>query len=244
MNVAFHLNNANIFFVFYNQVLAVIRDGYQSRYAAKRRGMIVKKVRLKTVLVLGLCTILSSTPHLVRADEVPETEIVSAETETEPETEEVFEKVKVMFVLDTLRVHEGPSMESKTIAYCDLGSSVSVLGQFGEWYHVRLDDPYTESETEASEDSTMQTELNETESAPAKEGYIVAKLLSEDRDEAERVINANEVQKQMNAAAAAAAAASSGGVSVVSTRRIPNCLGTGGTVITTYSDGSTSTSSY
>ena len=54
------------------------------------------------------------------------------------------------------------------------------------------------------------------------------------------------VQKQMNAAAAAAAAAaaSSGGVSVVSTQKIPNCLGTGGTIITTYSDGSTSTSSY
>lgn len=223
----------------------MIREDDLSRYMAKRRGMIAKmNFCLKTALVLGLCTILSSAPRLVLADEVPETEVVSAETETEPEIEEVFDKTKVMFVLDTLRVHEGPSMDSKTIAYCDLGSSVSVLGQFGDWYHVRLDDPYTESETEAMEDGTEETELNETESTPAEEGYIVAKLLSEDREELERMINANEVQKQMNAAAAAAAASSSGSVSVVSRRKIPNCLGTGGTIITTYSDGSTSTSSY
>ena len=225
----------------------MIREDDLSWHMAKRRDMITKmKVCLKTALVLGLCTILSAAPRLALADEVPETEVVFTETETEPEVEEVFDKAKVMFVLDTLKVHEGPSMNSKTIAFCDLGSSVSVLGQFGDWYHVRLDDPYTESETEAMKDGTAETELNETASTPAKEGYIVAKLLSEDREELERMISANEVQKQMNAAAAAAAAAaaSSGSVSVVSTQKIPNCLGTGGTIITTYSDGSTSTSSY
>ena len=209
-----------------------------------------KKNRFMTAMILGLCTILAASPCMILAEEAPETEMV-AETETEPETEEVFSEEKIMFVLDTLKVHEGPSAESKTIAYSDLGSSVSVLGQLGDWYHVRLDDPYEKAQeqgaqTEAAQDGTAQTEVKETEGAPAKEGYVAVRLLSEDREELERSINANEVQKQMNAAAAAAAAAaaSSGGVSVVSTQKIPNCLGTGGTIITTYSDGSTSTSSY
>ena len=150
-----------------------------------------KKNRFMTAMILGLCTILAASPCMILAEEAPETEMV-AETETEPETEEVFSEEKIMFVLDTLKVHKGPSAESKTIAYSDLGSSVSVLGQLGDWYHVRLDDPYEkaqeqEAQTEAAQDGTAQTEVKETEGAPAKEGYVAVRLLSEDREELEQI---------------------------------------------------------
>ena len=103
---------------------------------------------------------------MILAEEAPETEMV-AETETEPETEEVFSEEKIMFVLDTLKVHEGPSAESKTIAYSDLGSSVSVLGQLGDWYHVRLDDPYEKAqEQEAQEPEAQEAEPNPKPGSP------------------------------------------------------------------------------
>ncbi len=176
-----------------------------------------------------------------------ESNAAAAETETEAQTEEVYDEAKVMFTLDTLRVREAPDQESETIAFCELGDSVSVLGKIGDWYHVRTDDPYREEETEADAGEEQDTDAPALEDI--KEGYIAESLLTEAKDESDHMIEVNEVQKQMNEAAAAAAAAaasapSGGGKTVVSRKKIPNCIGDGGTIVITYSDGSKSKKKY
>ncbi len=184
-----------------------------------------------------------------------ETETVletQTETEAEPETELVLEKPGIMYLLDTVRVHEDAATDSETIGFCDRGSSVSILGILGEWYHVRLDDPAQKAE-ETEEDGEVQTEDAKDESASeteeteaAKEGYIFGKLLSDNPEDAKAAVEANdaEIARQQAAAAAAAAQGGGGGRTVVSRSKIEDCDGGGGTIITTYSDGSTSTSRY
>ena len=171
---------------------------------------------------------------------------VSSETEqeTEQETELMLEKPGIMYLTDTVRVHEGPDKESKTIAFCDRGGSVSVLGIFGNYYHVRLDDPAQNLEmTETT--GVPATEAQETEST-AEEGYIYSEFLTESPEEAQAAVEANnaEIARKQAAAAAAAAAAASGSGNVVSRQKIEDCDGGGGTIITTYSDGSTYISRY
>ncbi len=211
--------------------------------------MIGRKKLFLTAAVLTSCML------FVCPAQAQETESNAAETETEAQTEEVYEEAKVMFTLDTLRVREAPDQESETIAFCELGESVSVLGKIGEWYHVRTDDPYREEDTQTDAAEGTQTDTSEgtDPDAPApediKEGYIAESLLTEVKDEMDHMIEVNEVQKQMNEAAAAAAAAaasapSGGGKTVVSRKKIPNCIGDGGTIVITYSDGSKSKKKY
>ena len=195
------------------------------------------------------------------------------ETETEQETEQVYEKETVMFLTDTVRVRAAADAESETVAFADRGSAVTVLGEWGDWYHVRLDNPTPEEtengdaseETEAAgvseeaeaaaeEDESHETEASDAE--PAKEGYIYGEYLTGVKAEAEQAVEANNAEirrKEAEAAAAAAAAASSGGSGsssgskkkVTGTQNVPDCDGSNhGTTITTYSDGSTSTKRY
>ena len=201
-----------------------------------------RKLIFAAALSVSLTTIAFGTASCFAQESAAMTE--TSETETEA-AYEAFDDEVIMFVLDTLKVHEGPDKDDATIAYSDRGDSVSVLGRAGDWYHVRLDSPYREDEEQETEGSGSQESEDESEAAP-KEGYIYASLLTEDKEEMEKMLAANEAQKKINeaAAAAAAAAAASSERYVVSTQKIPDCDGGGGTIITRYSDGTTSQSTY
>ena len=199
-----------------------------------------KRISMFTAAVLAAAMILGSAAGAAET-EAPE------ETETEAETELVLEEPGIMYLTDTVRVRKGPTTTSETIAFCDRGGSVSVIGIFGDWYHVRLDDPAARAEeTEAAEKT--EEAAQETEEA-AQEGYIYGEYLTDSPEEAQAAVDANNAEiarKQAEAAAAAAAAAAggSGGKTVVSRRKIEDCDGGGGTIITIYSDGSKSTRRY
>ena len=187
-----------------------------------------------------------------------------SETETESESEKVYRDAKVMFLIDTVRVRAEANADSETVAFADRGDALTVLGELSGWYHVRLDHPEIEEQS-TQETETVSAEEKETSvSESAKEGYVKGTYLTENKDEADQAVAANDAEirrKEAEAAAAAAAAqaaSSSGGNSgggspkkkssgktVVSTQNVDDCDGSGhGTKITTYSDGSTSTSRY
>ena len=199
-----------------------------------------KRLICAATLSVALTAMISVSGSCFAQESAQMTEL--SETETEA-VYEAFNDEVIMFVLDTLKVHKGPDKDDSTIAYIDRGDSVSVLGRVGDWYHVRLDSPYNEGEAQETEENIEQVPEDETEAA-AKEGYIHASLLTEDKEEMEKALASNEAQKKINEAAAAAAAAAASERYVVSTQKIPDCDGAGGTIITRYSDGTTSQSSY
>lgn len=229
----------------------------------KKKTIVYAAALLASVMMFGTAAYASDESEPAAVSET-ETEV-----ETEPETELVLDEPGIMYLLDTVKVHAGADTDSETVGFCDRGSSVSVLGILGEWYHVRLDDPaQKETETEAAGEEQASSDeagadvqaadaqaadaegesTEQTEEA-AKEGYIFGELLSDDPEAAKAAVEANdaEIARQQAAAAAAAAAAAQGGGggrSVVSRKKIEDCDGGGGTIITTYSDGSTSTSRY
>ena len=197
-----------------------------------------KKVSMCTAAVLAAAMILGSAAWCTETEKAE-----AVETETEAETELVFEEPGIMYLTDTVKVHEGPMKQSDTIAYCDRGGSVSVIGIVGDWYHVRLDDPAAaDQETEAAAETEQSAaETEET----AEEGYIYGEYLTDSPEEAQAAVDRNNAEiARQQAAAAAAAAAGGSGRTVVSRRKIEDCDGGGGTIITTYSDGSKSTTRY
>lgn len=215
------------------------------------------KKHINTLIAAALVVTMAAagTVSVIASEQSGETGTeAAAETETEQETELVLEEPGIMYLLDTARVRQEPSTDSETVAFCDRGSSVSVLGIIGSWYHVRLDNP-AQQETETEDTSAESEKFSEAETeqvsqeAP-EEGYISGELLTDSADDAQSAVEANnaEIARQQAAAAAAAAAAaqagSSGGKTVVRRQKIEDCDGGGGTVITEYSDGTTSTSRY
>lgn len=204
------------------------------------------------------------------ADNIAETEMSeTAETaESETETELVYEREIIMYLTDTVNVRALPDPDSEVVGYADRGEAIAVIGEVGDWYHVRLGEVElpAEEETEAEALSEADSEAAETEIADAEEektGYVRAKYLSENKSDADDAVAANEAEaarqaaaaaeaaRQQAAAAAAGAAPSSGasgsngGRTVVSQERVDDCDGSGhGVLIITYSDGTTETEEY
>ena len=107
-----------------------------------------------------------------------------SETETELQTEAVYEEAKVMYLTDTVRVRQEANADSETSAFADRGEALTVLGELNGWYHVRMDQPEAESESEAAEADDAAAE-------PAKEGYVKGSYLTENKDEADQAVAAN-----------------------------------------------------
>ncbi len=209
-----------------------------------------KKPITYTAALLASAMVLGTTAFATDGSTSAAVSETETETETEQETELILDEPGIMYLLDTVRVHEDAATDSETVGFCDRGRSVSVLGILGEWYHVRLDDPAekteeTEADSAAAPAGAEDEDTAQTEEAAVKEGYIFGKLLSDNPEDAEAAVEANNAEiARQQAAAAAAASQGGGGVSVVSRRKVADCDGGGGTIITTYSDGSTSTSRY
>ena len=100
------------------------------------------------------------------------------------------------------------------------GKEITVLGEEGDWYQVKVDD---------------------------KEGYVVKKYITDSKEEAEAAAKA---KQEAEAAAAAQQAAqqpsqSAGGKTEVSRQAYDDCDGSGhGYYEITYSDGSTAIEEY
>lgn len=187
-----------------------------------------------------------------------------AETETETETELVYEEEKIMYLTDTVNVRVLPDSDSEIVGYADRGEAIAVIGEVGDWYHVRLGEVELpageETEAEAVE-TELGTDSQDAEaSQEEKTGYVRAKFLSENKSDADDAVAANDAEaarqaeaaaeaaRQQAAAAAAGAAPSSGassGRTMVSQEKVDDCDGSGhGVLIITYSDGTTETEEY
>ena len=187
------------------------------------------------------------------------TAVFAADKEKESETEELYKEEKAMYLTDTVRVRAEANADSETVAFADRGDALTVLGEMSGWYHVRLEDPEEAADEDGTEDLSADTADKDQD---VKEGYVKGTYLTEDKDEAVQAVAANDAEikrKEVAAAAAAAAAAQaaassggsrsskkkSSGKTVTGTQNVDDCDGRGhGTTITTYSDGSTSTSRY
>ena len=77
----------------------------------------------------------------------------AAEEETEIETEAVYEEAQTMYMLDDAYVREAPDTSSEALAVAHRGESITVIGEIGAWYHVRIggeDEAAAEEETGAA----------------------------------------------------------------------------------------------
>lgn len=169
-----------------------------------------------------------------------------AETETEQSSENAKDTVsgdyaepKTMYVVSDVYVRQAENADSEAVAIASLGDEITVTGETGEWYKVKLDD---------------------------KEGYVSKKYVSESKEDADQAVNAEKAaqaaaqaqaaaeaqaaaQAQAAADAAAAQAAaqanSGGGKYEVSRQAYDDCDGSGhGYYEITYSDGSTAIEEY
>ena len=154
-----------------------------------------------------------------------------AETETEQSSENAKDTVsgdyaepKTMYVVSDVYVRQAENADSEAVAIASLGDEITVTGETGEWYKVKLDD---------------------------KEGYVSKKYVSESKEDADQAVNAEKAAQaaaQAQAAAEAQAAAqahSGGGKYEVSRQAYDDCDGSGhGYYEITYSDGSTAIEEY
>lgn len=159
-------------------------------------------------------------------------------TETESETDkaekaaETEAKEKTMYVSGDVYMREAADKDAKAVTVLATGKEITVLGEEGDWYQVKVDD---------------------------KEGYVVKKYITDSKEEAEAAAKAKQDAEEAAAAQQAAEAAaqqaaeqaaqqasqSAGGKTEVSRQAYDDCDGSGhGYYEITYSDGSTAIEEY
>lgn len=154
--------------------------------------------------------------------------------DTEVNTKEyaytAFAEPQVLYMKDRLNVREQPNAQSDIIDVIALGDETKVYGEAAGWYLVKCEEKY---------------------------GYISGKYVTESKEEAQQMVEAEEAARARIAAEAAAAAqaqaqaaaqaAPSGGSGKkeVSREKVPSCNDANhGTIYITYSDGSVATQEY
>ena len=131
-----------------------------------------------------------------------------------------------MYVSGDVYMREAADKDAKAMTVLATGKEITVLGEEGDWYQVKVDD---------------------------KEGYVVKKYITDSKEEAEAAAAAQqaaEAAAQQAAEQAAQQAAqqpsqSAGGKTEVSRQAYDDCDGSGhGYYEITYSDGSTAIEEY
>lgn len=166
-----------------------------------------------------------------------------AETQSETQTETASEtevKEKTMYVSGDVYMREAADKDAKAVTVLATGKEITVLGEEGDWYQVKVDD---------------------------KEGYVVKKYITDSKEEAEAAAKAKQDAEEAAAAQQAAEAAAqqaaeqaaqqaaqqasqsagstAGGKTEVSRQAYDDCDGSGhGYYEITYSDGSTAIEEY
>ena len=166
-------------------------------------------------------------------EKATETESETAKAEKAAETEA---KEKTMYVSGDVYMREAADKDAKAVTVLATGKEITVLGEEGDWYQVKVDD---------------------------KEGYVVKKYITVSKEEAEAAAKAKPDAEEAAAAQQAAEAAAqqaaeqaaqqasqsagstAGGKTEVSRQAYDDCDGSGhGYYEITYSDGSTAIEEY
>lgn len=166
-------------------------------------------------------------------EKATETESETAKAEKAAETEA---KEKTMYVSGDVYMREAADKDAKAVTVLATGKEITVLGEEGDWYQVKVDD---------------------------KEGYVVKKYITDSKEEAEAAAKAKQDAEDAAAAQQAAEAAAqqaaeqaaqqasqsagstAGGKTEVSRQAYDDCDGSGhGYYEITYSDGSTAIEEY
>lgn len=166
-------------------------------------------------------------------EKATETESETAKAEKAAETET---KEKTMYVSGDVYMREAADKDAKAVTVLATGKEITVLGEEGDWYQVKVDD---------------------------KEGYVVKKYITDSKEEAEAAAKAKQDAEEAAAAQQAAEAAAqqvaeqatqqasqsagstAGGKTEVSRQAYDDCDGSGhGYYEITYSDGSTAIEEY
>ena len=166
-------------------------------------------------------------------EKATETESETAKAEKAAETEA---KEKTMYVSGDVYMREAADKDAKAVTVPATGKEITVLGEEGDWYQVKVDD---------------------------KEGYVVKKYITDSKEEAEAAAKAKQDAEEAAAAQQAAEAAAqqaaeqaaqqasqsagstAGGKTEVSRQAYDDCDGSGhGYYEITYSDGSTAIEEY
>lgn len=164
-------------------------------------------------------------------EKATETESETAKAEKQPR-----QKQKTMYVSGDVYMREAADKDAKAVTVLATGKEITVLGEEGDWYQVKVDD---------------------------KEGYVVKKYITDSKEEAEAAAKAKQDAEEAAAAQQAAEAAaqqaaeqaaqqaaqqpsqSAGGKTEVSRQAYDDCDGSGhGYYEITYSDGSTAIEEY
>lgn len=158
-------------------------------------------------------------------EKATETESETAKAEKAAETEA---KEKTMYVSGDVYMREAADKDAKAVTVLATGKEITVLGEEGDWYQVKVDD---------------------------KEGYVVKKYITDSKEEAEAAAKAKQDAEEAAAAQQAAeqaaqqasqsAGSTAGGKTEVSRQAYDDCDGSGhGYYEITYSDGSTAIEEY
>lgn len=175
----------------------------------------------------------AETQSETQTETASETESETAKAEKAAETEV---KEKTMYVSGDVYMREAADKDAKAVTVLATGKEITVLGEEGDWYQVKVDD---------------------------KEGYVVKKYITDSKEEAEAAAKAKQDAEEAAAAQQAAEAAaqqaaeqaaqqaaqqpsqSAGGKTEVSRQAYDDCDGSGhGYYEITYSDGSTAIEEY
>ena len=175
----------------------------------------------------------TQTETAYETEKATETESETAKAEKAAETEA---KEKTMYVSGEVYMREAADKDAKAVTVLATGKEITVLGEEGDWYQVKVDD---------------------------KEGYVVKKYITDSKEEAEAAAKAKQDAEDAAAAQQAAEAAAqqaaeqaaqqasqsagstAGGKTEVSRQAYDDCDGSGhGYYEITYSDGSTAIEEY
>ena len=175
----------------------------------------------------------TQTETAYETEKATETESETAKAEKAAETEA---KEKTMYVSGDVYMREAADKDVKAVTVLATGKEITVLGEEGDWYQVKVDD---------------------------KEGYVVKKYITDSKEEAEAAAKAKQDAEDAAAAQQAAEAAAqqaaeqaaqqasqsagstAGGKTEVSRQAYDDCDGSGhGYYEITYSDGSTAIEEY
>ena len=156
-------------------------------------------------------------------EKATETESETAKAEKAAETET---KEKTMYVSGDVYMREAADKDAKAVTVLATGKEITVLGEEGDWYQVKVDD---------------------------KEGYVVKKYITDSKEEAEAAAAAQQAAEaaaqqaaeQAAQQASQSAGSTAGGKTEVSRQAYDDCDGSGhGYYEITYSDGSTAIEEY
>ncbi len=169
-------------------------------------------------------------------EKATETESETAKAEKAEKAVETEAKEKTMYVSGDVYMREAADKDAKAVTVLATGKEITVLGEEGDWYQVKVDD---------------------------KEGYVVKKYITDSKEEAEAAAKAKQDAEEAAAAQQAAEAAAqqaaeqaaqqasqsagstAGGKTEVSRQAYDDCDGSGhGYYEITYSDGSTAIEEY